>query len=59
MTNDEAIRVLELMAIDMTGALAGLPKKNPMFDVLAQRIKAIDCAQNALRQWDEYLEKNL
>ena len=58
MTNEEAYYILELMAIDMTGAMAGLSKKDPMADVLSQRIKAIDLAQNALRQWSDYL-KNL
>lgn len=55
MTNKEAYHILELMAIDMTGALAGLSETNPMSDVLAQRIEAIDRAQDALRQWDEHL----
>lgn len=55
MTNKEAYRVLELMAIDLTGAMAGLLKTNPMLDVLQQRIDAIDRAQNALIYWDEHL----
>lgn len=58
MTNEDAIRILDLMSRDMTVALVDLPKKNPMYDVLTQRIKAIDLAQNALRQWSDYL-KNL
>ena len=55
MTNEEAYYILELMAIDMTGAMAGLSKNNPMFDVLSQRIEAIDRAQEALSRWDDYL----
>ena len=55
MTNKEAYRVLELMAIDLTGAMAGLLKTNPMVDVLQQRIDAIDRAQNALIYWVEHL----
>lgn len=55
MTNKEASQILELMAIDMTGAMAGLQKNNPMADVLSQRIKAINRAQDALRYWDEHI----
>lgn len=45
-----AIKVLECMAIDITGGLAGLSKTNPMVDVLEQRIEAVNCAQEALRK---------
>lgn len=55
MTNKEVIHVLEIMAIDLTGTMAGLSKNNPMFDVLSQRIEAIDRAQEALSRWDDYL----
>lgn len=55
MTNKEAIYVLDTMATDLTGAMAGLSKNNPMFDVLSQRIEAIDRAQEALSRWDDYL----
>lgn len=55
MTSEEAYRVLELMAIDMTGAMAGLPKNDPMVDVLSKRIQAINCAQDVLRYWGEYI----
>lgn len=48
MTNDAAFSILENMAIDMTGALAGLSKKDPMCDVIQQRIEAINMAQIAL-----------
>lgn len=58
MTNENAIQILDLMSRDMTMALIGLPKRDPMYDVLTQRIEAIDRAQNALRQWSDYL-KNL
>lgn len=48
MTNEAAISILENMAVDMVGALAGLRKKDPMRDVIEQRIEAIDIAQKAL-----------
>lgn len=56
MTNAEAYHVLELMAVDLTGAIAGMKNTNPMLDVLIQMIDAIDRAQNALRYWDEHLK---
>ena len=46
----KAIAVLECMAIDLTGALAGIKETNPMADVLEQRIEAIDTAQAVLRE---------
>lgn len=49
MTKQEAISVLECMAIDMVGAIADISKSNPMDDIIRQRIKAIDIAQEALR----------
>ena len=45
-----AIKVLECMAIDLTGGMAGLSKTNSMADVLEQRIEAMNCAQEALRK---------
>lgn len=48
MNNEAAISILENMAVDMVGALAGLRKKDPMHDVIEQRIDAIDIAQRAL-----------
>lgn len=56
MTNKDAIHILELMAIDMTGALAGLNKTNPLLDVLDQRLQAIDRAQSALQFQEQYLK---
>ena len=50
MTNKEAITVLECMAIDCMAAWTGLTETNPMYDVLNQRIEAIDMAQEALRR---------
>lgn len=50
MTDREAIGVMECMAIDLTGAIAGLSEKNPMEDVLKQRIVAINTAQVALQE---------
>lgn len=48
MTSEAAISILENMAVDMVGALAGLRKKDPMCDVIKQRIEAVDIAQKAL-----------
>ncbi len=56
MTNADAYNILEMMAIDLTGAMAGMKSTNPMVDVLRQRIDAIDRAQYALIYWDEYLK---
>lgn len=47
MTREEAHRILECMAIDLTGTLPGT--KEPMLDVLRQRLAAINVAQAALR----------
>ena len=54
MTTKEAIGVLECMAVDMTGAMAGLSERNPMTDVLRQRLDAINAAQDALRAQLEF-----
>lgn len=48
MNNKEAELVLECMAVDMTGALCDT--KEPMRDVLQQRIEAINIAQKALQE---------
>ena len=50
MTREQAISVLECMAIDLTGCIGGLSKKNPLEDVCRQRIEAINTAQSALRE---------
>lgn len=41
--------ILENMAVDMTGALAGMKDTNPMAKLLAERIDAIDQAERALQ----------
>lgn len=46
MTREKAIKILECMAVDLTGALADT--KEPLADVLRQRLYAIDVAQAAL-----------
>lgn len=46
MTREKAIKILECMAVDLTGALADT--KEPLADVLRQRLDAIDVAQAAL-----------
>lgn len=48
MTNDRAYNILETMAVDMTGALVDMTTKDPMWDVLKQRLEAINEAQDAL-----------
>ena len=45
-----AIRVLERMGVDMTSALVGLSRMDPMVAVMAQRIEAVNAAQAALRE---------
>lgn len=47
MTREEAHRILECMEIDLTWALQGT--KEPMLDVLRQRLAAINVAQAVLR----------
>ena len=47
MMREEAHCILECMKIDLTGALPGT--KEPMLDVLRQRLDAINVAQAALR----------
>ena len=47
MTREEAHCILECMEIDLTWALSGT--KEPMLDVLRQRLAAINVAQAALR----------
>lgn len=49
----EASAVLEIMATDITGAMAGLEETNPLVDVCQQRINAIDLAQSAIESMDE------
>lgn len=46
MTREKAIKILECMAVDLTGALADT--KEPLADVLRQRLYAIDVAQATL-----------
>ena len=50
MTEQEAIEVLEIQAIDLTGLISGMRKENPLVDVVQQRLSAIDLAQKALKE---------
>ena len=50
MTEQEAIAVLELQAIGLTGLISGMRKENPLYDVVQQRLSAIDLAQRALKE---------
>ena len=50
MTEQEAIEVLEIQAIDLTGLISGMRKENPLVDVVQQRLDAIDLAQQALKE---------
>ena len=53
MTREEANRILECMAIDLTGALSRT--KEPMSDVLLQRLEAINVAQDVLTPQNEWI----
>ena len=55
MNNANAIRVLDIMVSDLYRGIKDLKNSSPLRDVLAQRIEAIERAQDALRQWDEHL----
>lgn len=48
MDNKTASMILDCMAIDMTGAIADISKRSPMYDVVEQRLEAINTAQVAL-----------
>ena len=50
MTEQEAIEVLEIQAIDLTGLISGMRKENPLVDVVQQRLDAIDLAQQVLKE---------
>jgi hypothetical protein len=52
MDNQTASKILELMTIDLTGLLAGISKRNPLDDVVKQRIEAINVAQKVLSDAD-------
>ena len=49
MRNIDAIGILECMATDMIGAITNLSKRSPMYDVIKQRLEAINMAQDTLR----------
>lgn len=49
MDNKAASMVLECIATDMTGAIADMSKRSPMYDVVEQRLEAINVAQEALK----------
>lgn len=53
MTDREAYNVLECMAIDLTGGLAGLSSKDSMAGVIQRRIDAVNTAQVALQGREE------
>ena len=58
MTREEAKIILECMATDMIGAMAGMRETMPMLDVLRQRVDAINIALTALTQpTQEQVEK--
>lgn len=46
----QAIGILKCMAVDMTAAIADMAKRSPMYDVIVQRIDAINLAQKVLRE---------
>lgn len=45
----QVISILECMAVDLTGCMGGLSKKDPLKDVCRQRLEAINTAQSSLR----------
>lgn len=47
---NEAVKILECMAIDFVGALGGLSETNPMVDVIRQRIDAIDTVKDEIKR---------
>ncbi len=49
MTNSEAIREIENIAVDLTGTLAGLSENPSAAKILERKIEAINAAQAALR----------
>ena len=58
MTREEAKIILECMATDMIGAMAGMRETMPMLDVLRQRVNAINIALTTLTQpTQEQVEK--
>lgn len=58
MTREEAKIILECMATDIIGAMAGMRETMPMLDVLRQRVDAINIALTVLTQpTQEQLEK--
>lgn len=44
----DAMRILDCMAADMFLAIEDMPKYSPMYDVIRQRLDAIDLAQSVL-----------
>ena len=54
MTREEAKIILECMATDMIGAMAGMRETMPMLDVLRQRVDAINIALTALDAIDNW-----
>ncbi len=57
MTNEEAVKVLESIAVNLTGSLGELTENPSMAEFLERKIEAINTAQAALRAQDE-AEKN-
>ena len=55
MTNKEANKILSCMSADLYRGLKDLSATNPMREVLAQRIEAIERAQDAIRYWEDYV----
>ena len=47
-----AVDVLKIMEKDLLECIDGLSKKNPMYDVVAQRVEAIQYAMNTIKAVD-------
>lgn len=59
MTNKQASEILGCMSTDLYLGLKDLKATSPMREVLAQRIEAIERAQDALCYWDDYVRKSI
>ncbi len=59
MTNKEASEILNCMSTDLYLGLKDLGATSPFREVLAQRIEAIERAQDAIHYWDEHIRNSI
>lgn len=50
MTDIEALCALEIMTVDFTELITDMRKKNPLYDVVKQRIDAINLAHSTIKE---------